>query len=431
MKKLFISVTLLLGLSSCQDENYGYSKQDIINERYKQEFIKEFGQPDPNHTWGFVEQPLIEVNITRVASPNGNQWGDWGLNVPDPLTDNQIKTVTDWFTETENPTGLAVTWINYFAQQVSSTDVGKAHMDHLYDYGSYDAVTSNITGDHINNFNAGECTPYKPVKYRDGHEGEDKIMYMAGQSTKGFAYNESNASTVYLDHYVIISGEMIDPDNTLAETNESIWGMYFVGLDYESYKFEGSPDNYSRDWYFNDWIIRISPGEFTKDKSNSKRVMCEDLGGTFDWDFNDIVFDVEFVHEYSPVEKQYAIITLQAAGGTLPIYVGEYNEELEVHKLLGDGSMTPILTPKTIYQYTITTKSTNAKDIKIYVNSTDVTAVDLSEENYLIPQRFACSTDVDWVKVDTKNICVEYIQFPAWVNNDKELENIWYLNPKQ
>lgn len=57
------------------------------------------------------------------------------------------------------------------------------------------------------------------------------------------------------------------------------------------------------------------------------RVICEDLSvkESTDWDFNDVVFDIQLV------ENNQAEITLLAAGGTLPLYIGD--EDHEVHDL--------------------------------------------------------------------------------------------------
>ena len=45
-----------------------------------------------------------------------------------------------------------------------------------------------------------------------------------------------------------------------------------------------------------------------------------------DWDFNDAVFDVQLFDNNSKVK-----ITLRAAGGTLPLYIGNDDEAVEIH----------------------------------------------------------------------------------------------------
>jgi hypothetical protein len=65
-----------------------------------------------------------------------------------------------------------------------------------------------------------------------------------------------------------------------------------------------------------------------KPSSGIVRVICEDLSvkDDTDWDFNDAVFDVQLFDNDSKVK-----ITLRAAGGTLPLYIGNDNEAVEIH----------------------------------------------------------------------------------------------------
>jgi hypothetical protein len=62
--------------------------------------------------------------------------------------------------------------------------------------------------------------------------------------------------------------------------------------------------------------------------SGTVRVICEDLSVTqaSDWDFNDVVFDVQLADNNTKVK-----VTLLAAGGTLPLIVGDMDHE--VHEL--------------------------------------------------------------------------------------------------
>ena len=66
-------------------------------------------------------------------------------------------------------------------------------------------------------------------------------------------------------------------------------------------------------------------------------IALEDLGGSLDWDFNDVVFAVKYV-----AGEDNATFELRAAGGTLPAaikFAGEsilFNRETDVHKAFGD-----------------------------------------------------------------------------------------------
>ena len=67
--------------------------------------------------------------------------------------------------------------------------------------------------------------------------------------------------------------------------------------------------------------------------------MCEDLGSDrSDFDYNDVVFDVRFIKKGN---DYYADILLQAAGGELPITIGEGNE---VHNKFGVSQGTMVNT---------------------------------------------------------------------------------------
>lgn len=78
-----------------------------------------------------------------------------------------------------------------------------------------------------------------------------------------------------------------------------------------------------------------SPGFKGKDKEsdpNVVRIIAEDLtwgSENGDFDFNDVVFDVELSEDTKTIT-----ITLQAAGGTLPLRIAG-NDEFEVHKKFG------------------------------------------------------------------------------------------------
>ena len=449
----FIAINCLVALSSCREEDFGFDAESI---KYQSEFEKEFGKPDPNHNWGFVDMPLMvasDNNLTREGSPNANQWGYWGLDVPYPLSQVQKEFVTNWFKTHKNPTGVAVSWTDYFAQQVYSTDYGK-HMDQTLDAG-HDGT------DHIYNYNSGDCSvnynvtaPWllnnsgNPSDRNGWLQYKDKVQYMTGQSTRDFAYHETVSQKWWYDHYVIIPGEMIDPSNSLASkstvvkdcegaeihdrngntiaTTESIWGMWFVAFDYEANKDDSDNDDVARDYYFDDWIIRISPGTYS---TKSQRVMCEDLGGSYDWDFNDVVFDA-FIEGQGNNRKAH--ISIQCAGGTLPITVGTQDEAYEVHKLFGVSSSTVVIAPKAPAQYTVElpngqSNTTNVCTIPIYVNGNNI-AQNITIGAGGAPQRFACPVGTEWAD-ELQCITKKYSKFPSWAQ-DQNTQNVWDLHPE-
>lgn len=453
---LSLAAVVAGGLVSCQEDDMGYTADEI---KYKTEFVKEFGKPDPNHNWGFKPMEVVDHTNgdTRAASPNANQWGSWGLDVPYPLTQVQKDFVTNWFATTKNPVGIAVSWTDYFAQQVSSTAYGK-HMDQILDAGP-------SGDDHIYNYNKGDAG--KNVNVTNPNvKGEyaDKIQYMTGQSTEHFAYHETLSDNEWYNHYVIIPGEMIDPTNSLAAQTtkltdldgkqlkdksgkdititQSIWGMWFVAFDYEASHTNPS-QTVARDYYYNDWIIKISPGTYS---SVAERVMCEDLGNSFDWDFNDVVFDVNFTNDWKNGRNvTTAHIAIQCAGGTMPIKVGADNDDMEIHKLFHVDVNTPVIHPQAPVQYTVEVKSEwwltsllnslfgggssnpDASMIPIYVDGNDLGEMAQKLQASGVPQRFSCPTSVDWQE-ELKCITLKYPNFTKWVQ-DAKATGIWTYDP--
>lgn len=311
-KKYLMSAFTALALAcvtiSCNNDEDVYDPTaSEAKAKYEAAFKAKFGEPAADHAWGFGQ--VVSGAKTRAFDSNKNQWGD-NYFVAEPLTSEQIEKVTTWFENNKNPEGVAINYSNFFFQNVSASEYGKG-MDY-YVCGNND--------DHLENMNAGTQDFCDNIHYGyDDNIGEDinnrkivggdSIGLMVNTSTERFGYMNSNDSKMYYD-YVVIPGENIDA---------SLQGRYFVGMDYH----QENNTAIAYDGYYNDWIVCITPA-FTK---GHMRVIAEDLsveeGG--DFDFNDVVFDVRFK------DNDNIIITLIAAGGTLPIYIGD----TEVHEAFG------------------------------------------------------------------------------------------------
>ncbi len=377
---------------------------------YQDNFVKTFGNIDPKNDWGFGENIPTAPKPTKGVNTNANEWGGY-VEVPDTLTEAQIATVTSWFASHPNPQGIAINWSDFFVQQVSSTEYGK-NMDYL---------TCGTAEEHINNFNAGDCGLNGNVCYwqnpndqNDRLYRSDKIQFMVNSSTECFGYHESRGTynQQYNDKFVIIPGSMID---------SSVAGMYFVGFDYNSSKGEGSSENINADGYYNDWIVKITPGLYTQ----GQRIMCEDLGTTADFDFNDIVVDVyNDWRGYTGADYSGAtIITLRAAGGTLKATVAGK----DIHELFGVSTQDMVNTgvktaPVAIFRIP---QVANAKDIEIKVANADGTW-ELKTATGAAPQKILVPNSVKWNK-EYKSILNSYPQFKDYVQ-DANAFATWYMN---
>ena len=378
---------------------------------YQDNFVKTFGNIDPKNDWGFGQDIPCAPKPTKGVNANANEWGGY-VEVPDTLTEAQIATVTSWFASHPNPQGIAVNWSDFFVQQVSSTEYGK----------NMDKLTCGTAEDHINNFNGGDGSPTGTVCYWQDPNNEnnrlyrtDKIQFMVNSSTECFGYHESRGTfnQQYNDKYVIIPGSMID---------SSVSGMYFVGFDYNSSKGPNSPENIDADGYYNDWIVKITPGLYTP---KGQRIMCEDLGTTADFDFNDIVVDVYNDWRGYPGNNGAAatIVTVRAAGGTLPATVAGK----DIHELFGVSTKDMVNTgvktaPVAIFRIP---QVINAKDIKIMVGNDDGTW-ELKTATGAAPQKIVVPSTTRWNK-EYKSIVNSYPDFRNYVQDANGFAK-WYLN---
>ena len=434
MKKiLFVGITAL-AMASCTHDDYApVSKQ----EQYQAVFEKEFGAVNPNVNWGFTPQQVFTFDKdgkligTRGANCNSNEWANY-LTVPTRLTDAQKDVVRKWFQTHKKPQGLEVNWSDFFVEQVykGGTNTEGSQSPEAYEIlkDGEPQTGSKVTGsnqmdwlacgsdatpssEHINNFN----------------NGNGDIMYMYDYNTTCFGFHDSYGdnhfeNTYYYDSYVLIPGDQID---------KSVAGMYFVGFDYKTAKYDNGEIRVNPDGYYSDWIVRIAPG--LNAPGAAKRVMVEDIIDsdlksvqTSDWDFNDAVFDVRFENVNN---QKYAVITLHAAGGTKSLTIGGVGAKgVEVHEALGVETGTMVNTgngatrPVAIFRIPVAANMDNANLIPVYVGAQELTA-----QQGEATQKLCVPTDVKWMKERVQFIN-SYDQFKDYVNNSKPED--WYTRVK-
>ena len=449
MKKiLFVGITAL-AMASCTHDDYApVSKQ----EQYQAVFEKEFGAVNPNVNWGFTPQQVFTFDEngkligTRGANTEANQWYQY-LTVPAPLTDAQKDVVRKWFQTHKNPQGLEVNWSDFFVQQVykGGTNTEGSESPEIYntlkdgvptntkvtgsDHIDWLACGSNAKhGDHIFNFNNGNASETN-VGEGNNKSHNDRIMYMKDYNTTCFGFKDSYGdnhfeNSYYYDSYVLIPGDIID---------SSVAGMYFVGFDYKTAKYDNGEIRVNPDGYYSDWIVRVVPG--LNAPNAGKRVMVEDIIDsdlksvqTSDWDFNDAVFDVRFEGWGN---DRCAVITLHAAGGTKYLTIGgQGTNGKEVHEALGVETGTMVNTgngmgttrPVAIFRIPVADNVDNANLIPVYVGAQELTA-----QQGKATQKLCVPTDVKWMKERVQFIN-SYDQFKDYVNNSKPED--WYTRVK-
>lgn len=352
----FLSI-LGITLYSCGSENlYDPEKAGELKlARYEAAFIEKYGEINPNQDWGFGSV------VTRSANTNSNLWSEY-VQVPtcEDLTQEKINKIVKLFQKPKNATIVdGLNWSDFFVQHVYLKP-GRTNMNQLTVY------KENGERDEVNNFNM----------------SAGGTMLMQNSGTKNFSYKGEEGREY--NKYIIIFYE----------------GDYYVGFDFECNMNQITyPDG-----DYSDWIVRIKPAEY----KDACRVMAEDLNDTNgDFDFNDVVFDAAIMNDGT------AIITLQAAGGTMPLYI----EDKEVHKLFGVSETTMVNTqegkknavPCVIFR--LEEDYTDIKDIPIIVNG-----VELRAEIGKAPGKLCCSTDYAWTN-ERENIEKRYRSFQSHIQN--------------
>ena len=302
---------------------------DVTDEeiQYVSEWFRTHPNPDssvPEFTEFFIQD--ISQDYDRVSYPNGSAV-DLELQV---YVDGTLDEDGYWFKggTADNGTTTITFGMDYFAVQTS-----KFGWEHQNDFNAQ--KTNSINGTVPTN---STTFPERTLKYWTTNGGY----------TTSFMYYNSNQSQQY-ENYVLVHLTFTGPRTGLT------YDGYYLAFDYQyrnqMQEYTDANGNtlykyaqHKPDGYYSNWIVKLSPAdpEFKDETPGNTycRIMCEDLGNTNDFDFNDLVFDVYYTGE----ENNYtAHITLQAAGGTLPIYIGGF----EAHEKLGktmqaNGTYLPI-----------------------------------------------------------------------------------------
>ena len=141
-----------------------------------------------------------------------------------------------------------------------------------------------------------------------------------------------------------------------------------------------------------------------------------------DFDFNDVVFDVTFD---SP-EQGKTTITLLAAGGTLPLYVGGQ----EVHEMFGVSTKTMVNTGAGASKDPVSfeldgTFNYNAKNIVVQVEKEGVLA-EITAERGQVASKIAVKPNYEWCK-ERQDIEAKYPVFGQYVKGKVEGGNWWEI----
>lgn len=164
-------------------------------------------------------------------------------------------------------------------------------------------------------------------------------------------------------------------------------GCYTASVTIDGSKYLCFEDWLDGDFDLNDVVFKFvdnAPTTIDEDPDAASWILaCEDLGGSFDWDFNDVIFKVTHISG-----RETATITPLAAGGTLASYIFFDNpntsnkEETclgEIHQLIGSRScVSGEYIPYNVYN---NTRGTAGKSLTINVDK-NWTMAHYSSESY-------------------------------------------------
>jgi hypothetical protein len=290
MKKYLMTgiaaLAMCFGFTSCSHDVEPVSQEQLdqleaekVFNDYQNAFIKTFGQPAANQTWGFGG-----TAFTRSENPDANKWAADGYKAPTELSAQQKIRVMAYFQANPGLTYVDPEFKDFFVQQVykggttpgaisaevyhqtnGTPVIGSDHMDWLYM-----GLENGEPRQHINNYNKGRYGDENPsdpnglprenvqnwpdITYlNDNGDGthKDHIMLILGESTETVGFHDSEGQKIHLDCCANAGAEVIDAwalahrDSLVAigkfgaTVTDNRWNRSFVGLDYEQKTLEG------------------------------------------------------------------------------------------------------------------------------------------------------------------------------------------------
>lgn len=424
MKKILFMLLAVMGVfSSCSNKVDDLYNPDMTaalkNAQYNRAFLSQFGNIDPYHTWGFNN--LGSRASIMDATALYNNWypidnvteterdavvAEFSKERKDAVNTILIEESNFWIQQVYKGTDT-YSWVDQNgAEQNGGVSSNKMELLVVYNAGNEGNVTDNYGNktdyEHVNNFNNGNNKNVS--KYENAgttyatYIGSTLMSNIAAcaDATKQFGYKNTLDGAIHTEYIIL-----------------EIDGSYYIGFDFCA-NGDTADKRIERDWVFNDWIVKITPGY----PSNVYRVIAEDLGEIGDFDFNDVVFDMEIVKtdNWDSNGKQIcnANITLLAAGGTLPLFIGDR----EVHGLFGVATDVMVNTgmgeTKEPVTFTLLNCDSPSK-IQITVHN-DGNSYVLDTAVGKAPKKICVAPNFEW-PAERENIKDKYPRFVDYVGN--------------
>ena len=267
--------------------------------------------------------------------------------------------------------------------------------------------------------------------------GQWDVTYESGFKFRSRPYRITPTASLAAGIYVEVDGKYYYSDPALND-GKKFFALNHVSsgdgtdVNYTYLCFDDPDDNGNEgDKDYNDLVL-YTPTEMTPITRNETEwtIACEDLGGTFDYDFNDIVFRVRHTSG-----NDYAILIPVAAGGTLKAKLFYNGEEIsdEWHTHFGNGYESDVMintgkgeethAVKTIRlnnlptDWSIKAFSNQSNGLSIKVQRADGFIASVTgPSNGSAPQMLILPYDWEW-PVELTNITTAYPGFGTWGAN--------------
>lgn len=372
---------------------------------YEAAFVNHFGSIASDQDWGFSQASGIS-NLTRGVtvgySKGKNAPVDCGFIIPNDITNIKNGEVANKAQAQFNDgKGVDIEGV-----QNPDVDFVNFWMQHF----------NTAQGSHPN---------MASVEVYDATEGWIDITgFVKGNGTDN-TYFEKNTKSKGTALLTGMGGKAGDPNEGPSKgklfrckSTNGVYSYDYKFLDFEDgdYKFLVLGFNAGNgDW----WEFVIRPAIGKDGVVEEGRIMCEDLGDTKDFDFNDVVFDAK------RYEDGHIKVTLLAAGGILPIYV----DDVDVHEKLGSMKNTGEGEDVKAYSFTIPAGKYNSImqiPVKVVLEPNATPEIAAKYEYVLnatvgkAPQKICAPIGTNWAK-EYKDIKIAYSEFITWVqsNNPK------------
>lgn len=310
---LLIFICCLTAFVSCQDEDFGVTTEEVAASAYANNFIKAYGPIAPEQDWGFKSTMLTGTragsesyihyrftyrnsgwdNMKSITAQDGNKW-DMEVEIGSGIVkEDKEFAAANYQGHVQQP---EKNYVNQYL--INHPDEGDTSCG-LDSYLIYDLGNLN-KGPNVGHMDQLTFDDQHFQAYNNGSSNYD--YYVTNTAINDPWYRDSECSKEIHNHYrfyYIPAGVGED-------------GYQFPGGLYLCFDYGGKQQNLF-DNIYNDWVLKIQPGDMSR-QSAARRVFCEDLGNTHDWDFNDVVYD------YVQVTTNKAKIEIKAVCGTLPIY---------------------------------------------------------------------------------------------------------------